>query len=125
MKKKILLVEDNNLIRYSLMEELGKEYIVLGMQDGAEALDLFEETHVDMVITDLSLPSIDGWRVIEEVNRLRKGMPIVVYTSDTSEDNLRHAADLGVSALILKPMSASEFHRRIHVLFERKDNMGG
>lgn len=111
MGKTILSVDDSASIRQLIMFTLQKEgYGVLGAVDGKDALDKVKTTPVDMVITDLNMPNMDG---IELIRSLRtdpvfKFTPIVMLTTEscmTKKDSGRQA---GATGWIVKPFNPDQ-----------------
>ena len=88
-KKHILIVEDEELIRMALVARLSKHgYRCLEAENGAEALARLLTRHVDLVITDLGLPVISGYQLIEKMtarDRL-KNIPVIVVTGQLDRE---------------------------------------
>ena len=105
VKKKILLVEDDPLLRKSLIEQLQlyEEFKALEAADGQAALALLREDNFDVVLLDVGLPDMDG----REVCRLmRKGgvkIPIIMLTAADSESDTILGLDSGANDYITKP----------------------
>lgn len=117
----ILLVDDEPMVRSTLAETLQDfGYTVMVAADGAEALRLlgFADVRVDVLVTDLSMPGIDGLAVIRQAQLDRPGLPAVLLTGYAG-----HGAQLAVSgsvsgtfSLVRKPVSASHLVDRIEAL---------
>jgi signal transduction histidine kinase/CheY-like chemotaxis protein len=118
--KRILLVDDEAMVRETLtasLEEAG--YTVLAVADGTEALDLLRSpVAIDILVTDLSMPGIDGLVVIRQAQRERPGLPAVLLTGYAG-----HGAQLAVGesvsgafALVRKPVTAAQLADRIEAL---------
>lgn len=108
---KILVVEDNPVNATMMRVALEKErYELVAAPDGEQALQCLEEhPDVDLVITDVMMPSMDG---LEMLNRIRqrtewKTLPVVVATSLANEKTVRQAVSLHCKHFIVKPFSAT------------------
>ncbi len=91
-KKTILCVDDNEQalsIRKILLETRG--YRVVACKDGEVALEVFRRGGVDLVLTDLLMPGVDGSRLIEEVKRLSPQTPAVLISGRTQNLRARNA----------------------------------
>lgn len=106
MTTKVLAIDDSrtirNLLRASL-EAAGFEFS--SANDGVEGIERFAEVQPDVVITDINMPRMDGFGVIEN---LRSGpdkthVPILVLTTESSDDLKARARDVGATGWIVKP----------------------
>lgn len=103
-----LVVDDSRAIREAMTSMLGREgWIVDVAEDGARALQLARQLRYDLVVTDLEMPELSGFELIA---RLRKDerfatTPIVIITSRANPEHRRRARDLGVRALVAKPIT--------------------
>jgi len=102
--KKYLLVDDNLAFAENLAEILrdrGAEATVA--ESGAQALDLAGKTRFDAVVTDMRMPVMSGARLVHEIRRVDRGLPAIVVTAYTGEDDLLAARDEGLLAVLPKP----------------------
>ena len=103
-----LVVDDSRAIREAMTTMLGREgWIVDVAEDGARALQMTRQLRYDLVVTDLEMPELGGFDLIA---RLRKDdrfktTPIVIITSRANPEHRRRARDLGVRALVAKPIT--------------------
>jgi chemotaxis protein histidine kinase CheA len=103
-----LVVDDSRAIREAMTSMLGREgWIVDVAEDGARALAMTRQLRYDLVVTDLEMPELDGFALIE---RLRaddrfKATPIVIITSRANPEHRKRARDLNVRALVAKPIT--------------------
>jgi CheY-like chemotaxis protein len=118
--KRILLVDDEPMVRETLAAALREAgYVVEVAVDGAAALDLLDEpVPVDVLVTDLSMPGIDGLAVIRRAQRQRPGLPAVLLTGYAG-----HGAQLAVGgsvsgafSLLRKPVTPAQLADRIEAL---------
>jgi chemosensory pili system protein ChpA (sensor histidine kinase/response regulator) len=103
-----LVIDDSRAIREAMTSMLGSEgWIVDVAEDGVRALLMMKQLRYDLVITDLEMPELGGFDLIARLrgdDRL-KGTPIVIITSRANPEHRRRARDLGVRALIAKPIT--------------------
>ena len=103
-----LVVDDSRAIREAMTSMLGREgWIVDVAEDGARALQMTQRQRYDLVVTDLEMPELGGFDLIA---RLRKDdrfrtVPIIIITSRANPEHRRRARDLGVRALVAKPIT--------------------
>jgi DNA-binding response OmpR family regulator len=103
MRKRILLVDDDNAVRGSMALALEMEgFVVLAARDGAQALELAADRPVDIVLLDLNMPGLNGWDTFEALSRDHPLMPVIVITARPNQ--LFPALGAGVGALLEKPV---------------------
>lgn len=104
MSKTILVVDDEQSMRETLTIMLEKEgYQVVTAGDGVEALGICVEGGIDLIVTDIKMPGMDGVRLIEELDRRDIDIPIIVMTAYATKDQAIAALNLGASFFIEKP----------------------
>jgi two-component system alkaline phosphatase synthesis response regulator PhoP len=115
---KVLLVDDDPAILEVLRAYLqGAGFSVLEAQDGEEALLLFPQA--DLVVLDLMLPKMDGWRVAEAIKRERPELSILMLTARGEEEERVRGLELGADDYVVKPFSPKEVVARIKALLRR------
>jgi chemosensory pili system protein ChpA (sensor histidine kinase/response regulator) len=102
----VLLVDDSLSVRKfagMILEQKG--YEVITAPNGLEALNILEEKHVDLILTDLEMPVMHGYELLRELKRrgLLEFIPVVVLTSRSSEKHREKAASLGAKDYLVKP----------------------
>ncbi len=115
----ILVVDDEPQILRVLRRGLeAKGYQVLTAPDGMAALDTMKSTHIDMLITDLRMPEVDG---IELCNRVRQTskLPIIVLSVKGEESTKVEALDAGADDYVTKPFGMDELLARVRALYRR------
>jgi len=108
---RVLVVDDSLSVRKFisiLLEQRG--YEVMTVSNGLEALNILDEKHVDMVITDLEMPVMHGYELMRELKRrgLMETLPVVVLTSRGSEKHREKALSLGARDYLVKPFEEKE-----------------
>jgi DNA-binding NtrC family response regulator len=99
----ILIVDDDALIRWSLVRFLSQAgHKVAAAAGGLEALSIAEARHFDFVITDLSMPELDGWNLLEKLMGFSNPPRVIVMTAQEELDNYRKVTEKGGWAYIEK-----------------------
>ncbi|HET8602728.1 MAG TPA: response regulator [Marmoricola sp.] len=108
-RPRVVVAEDEALIRLDLVEMLGEEgYDVVGEAgDGERAVELAEETRPDLVVLDVKMPRLDGIAAAERIARQRIA-PVVILTAFSQRDLVERARDAGAMAYLVKPFSKSD-----------------
>ena len=103
MMKTILLVDDEAEVRHTLSRVLeGEGHHVLLAANGDEAIRLLGAARPDLVLLDLNMPGVDGWKVLRFMDLLELIVPIIVITARPHQQ--APASELGVDALMEKPL---------------------
>lgn len=108
MSKTILTVDDSRSVREAVrfaLEPMG--YEIVEAEDGVDGLDQLAQNQVDLVITDLNMPNLDGLEFIEEVRKRDQyaGLPLVMLTTEGQADKMRRGKKAGASGWIVKPFN--------------------
>ncbi|HGL0441725.1 TPA: response regulator transcription factor [Streptococcus pneumoniae] len=120
MGKTILLVDDEveiTDIHQRYLIQAG--YQVLVAHDGLEALELFKKKPIDLIITGVMMPRMDGYDLISEVQYLSPEQPFLFITAKTSEQDKIYGLSLGADDFIAKPFSPRELVLRVHNILRR------
>lgn len=111
MTKRILVVDDSETVRQVLQLSLGNAgFDVVEAEDGVDALSKLSEATVDMVITDLNMPNMDGIELIKEVrqNPGNRFMPIIMLTTESQPEKKQEGKSAGASGWIVKPFKPEQ-----------------
>jgi hypothetical protein len=117
----ILIVEDEDLLREGVQEVLEIHgYVVIGAGDGLEALEWLSETHVDLVVTDLVMPKMDGVDFVAKLRETHPNLPVIVASGSTNSVmaryGLRSIEIPGANASITKPFKSKDLILKIEQL---------
>jgi DNA-binding NtrC family response regulator len=111
----ILIVEDEAKMRRLLELNLGEDgFSTVSAGDAETGLKLLAENSVDLVVTDLKLPGMNGLEFLQAVKRQNAALPVVVMTAFGSVETAVEAMKAGASDYVLKPFSLSEMRMVIH-----------
>lgn len=106
MTLKILAIDDSRTIREMLRMTLtAAGYDVLVAEDGIDGIEKLEALGADIVITDINMPRMDGFGVIDTIRRTRTkdAIPILVLTTESASDLKQRARESGATGWIVKP----------------------
>lgn len=116
-KQQILIVDDAVMNRAMLSEILGSDYRVLEAENGQECLDKMKEYAGDiaLVLLDINMPVMDGFEVLRTMNANLsiEDVPVIMISSEDSEEAIRKAYELGASDYVNRPFDAKVVYRRV------------
>ncbi len=118
--RRVVVAEDETLIRMDLAEMLSEEgYEVVGEAgDGARAVELAEQLRPDLVILDVKMPILDGIAAAERIAGARIA-PVVILTAFSQRELVERARDAGAMAYLVKPFSQSDLVPAIEMAVSR------
>lgn len=109
--KRIMIVDDSSAIRKFVKFALKvKGYIVIDAVDGLDALEKLKDNFIDLLVTDLNMPNMDGFELIatvRESNEYRE-LPIIVLTSEDKKREKDIAIEKGANEYLVKPFKPDE-----------------
>ncbi|MEH6995895.1 response regulator transcription factor [Neobacillus drentensis] len=118
MQSKILIVEDETILREIAKDYLIKEkYEVYEATDGEQALALFEEYLFDLIILDIMLPAVDGWSVCRRIRKM-SNVPVILLTARSDEEDTLLGFELGTDDYVTKPFKPNILLARAKRLFK-------
>jgi nitrogen regulation protein NR(I) len=108
-KKQVLIVDDEPNLRKILAAQLSRDgYDVMVAEDGEQGLTMLRENHIDLVVTDLKMPKVDGMTLLREALRESPDLPIVMITAHGTVDTAVEALKLGAFDYLTKPFDKDE-----------------
>ena len=111
----ILIVEDEAKMRRLLELNLGDDgFTTFSAEDAENGLKLLRDNPIDLVLTDLKLPGMDGLEFLQTIKRQNASLPVVVMTAFGSVETAVDAMKAGASDYVLKPFSLTEMRMVIH-----------
>jgi two-component system, NtrC family, response regulator AtoC len=121
-RKQILVVDDEPNLRRVLSAQLARDgYDVHTAEDGERALSLLQENHIDLVITDLRMPKMDGMELLRRALSLDAELPVVMITAHGTVDNAVEALKTGAFDYITKPFDQSEVRTIVKKALRTRD----
>lgn len=117
---KILVADDERVmceLICDILQNQGYETIVA--HDGKEALNLFMQEQIDLIVLDVMMPKYDGWTVLKKIREF-SDVPIIILTALESEKNELRGLTTGADDYIVKPFSYEVFVARVNVLLKKQ-----
>lgn len=120
---KILLAEDDDFLRITtktLLEIQG--FQVFAYENGKLALDAFPSVSPDLIISDINMPELDGYGLLDGIRQLSDGevVPFLFLTARAEREDVTHARELGADDYIMKPFQADELLAAVRARLERR-----
>ncbi len=117
----MLVVEDEASIRVGLCDVLRfRGFAVVAAEDGTSALARTREERFDLVLLDVMLPELDGFRVCEELRASGQQVPVLMLTAKGAEDDVLRGFAVGADDYVTKPFSVRELLARVQALLRRR-----
>jgi DNA-binding response OmpR family regulator len=119
MAKRILIVDDEPRYLRLLEANLRTEgYEVVTAADGAQAVDVFTNQPIDLVLMDVMMPKLDGFGATQRIREF-SNTPIIILTAKGDEQDRVRGLDLGADDYLVKPFSATELLARVRAVLRR------
>ena len=115
-RQTVLIVDDSELNRMMLMEILGEQYHYIEASDGREAVRLMEKKlTVDLMLLDINMPEMNGFQVLEQMNRFRwiDEIPVIMISIDETNQAIQQAYAMGVTDYIRRPFDTFIVRHRV------------
>lgn len=118
MGKKVLVVDDEEILRMLLTDTLEYEgFVVEEAVDGLQALQKIQENHYDVVLLDYMMPHMTGLEVLERIQPMNLQTPVVMLTAKAQQADQEAAIEKGAAYFVPKPFSPNELTGLIKSLF--------
>ena len=113
----ILIVEDNNEIRHYLSSGLAELFNILEAGNGEEALEKLKGNEVDIIVTDVMMPVMDGYTATRKIRELErsdaKTVPIIAMTANAFQEDAEKCIAVGMNAHLAKPLDIEKMKKTI------------
>ena len=117
---KLLVVEDDAAVRRGLLDALRLAgHDVIECARGDDALELGLHAPVDLVLLDVVLPGMDGFKLLEQIRQARPRLPVIMLTARGAEDDRVRGLECGADDYVIKPFSARELMARVEAVLRR------
>lgn len=117
---KILLAEDDGELRQLFQRVLTKNgYSVIGVENGQEALDVLERDYIDLIISDIMMPVMDGYELVRSLRESNSQIPVMMITAKNAFDDMRLGFLSGTDDYMVKPINVNELVLRVGALLRR------
>ncbi len=120
---RILVIEDDehiwNIIQYKLKSE---NHEPIWANDGLKALRKLEKIKLDLIISDIMVPYLDGLQILKKIKKKKelKDIPVIMLTSKSQEKDVLYGLELGAQDYITKPFSPAELILRVNKVLRSK-----
>jgi two-component system, chemotaxis family, chemotaxis protein CheY len=124
MAVRVLIVDDSPSMRKVIRRVLGLSGFdiaaCLEASDGLEALQVLEREEVDVVLTDINMPQMNGEQLIERIaaDELRSSIPVLVVSTDRSADRLGRMLELGARGYVTKPFTPEALSQAMNLVLK-------
>ena len=119
----VLIVDDSAAIRKILQRVLNQAEVPLGVVyeagDGLEALEALGKNTVNLILSDINMPNMDGIQMLTAIKAEEcwKNIPIIMITTEGSQAKVMEAVNLGASGYVRKPFTADQIKEKLSGLF--------
>ncbi len=120
MGKKIMVIDDSNAIRQSLLYTLKSAgYDTVEASNGAVALDLMKQFQIGLFISDVNMPEMDGITLLKKIraDASYKHTPVIMLTTESSKDIIEEGKKAGAKAWMIKPFQPEQLLEAVKKLF--------
>lgn len=127
--KKILIVEDDDMLRGILLEQLASKYLIMPAKDGIEALQQIDANRPDLILLDLLLPKLDGFEVLARLRNLADPQlartPVLVVSNLSDEASMERAREYNIEDYYTKAnVNVEILTKRIEQIFASEAMIG-
>lgn len=115
----VLIVDDSAAIRKILQRVLKQAEVpvgnVLEAGDGVEALEALKTNRVGLILSDINMPNMDGLQLLSQIraNADWKGVPVLMITTEGSQNKVMEAVNLGANGYVRKPFTAEQIKEKL------------
>ena len=118
----ILIVEDDKELSQLFQKVLEKNgYQVKSASDGAQALEVLDKEYIDLIISDIMMPVMDGYELVSELRSAGYQIPVLMITAKGSFDDMRQGFFSGSDDYMVKPVELAELEMRVRALLRRSN----
>ena len=116
---RILIVDDSTVMRKIVERALRQAgldpMVVIEAGSGTEALEVLKGAYVHLILSDINMPSMDGLEFLRQIRHqnLASGVPVVMITTESSEEHVKQAILCGAQGYIRKPFTAEQVKERV------------
>ncbi len=117
---KILIAEDDRELRMLFARTLEKHgYTAIGVSNGKEALEALDKGYVDLIISDIMMPVMDGYELVRKLRDAAIMTPVLMITAKSAFDDMNAGFNSGADDYMVKPININEMVLRVGALLRR------
>lgn len=117
---RILIAEDDLELRQLFYRVLAKNgYTAICVSNGQEALDVIDREYIDLIISDIMMPVMDGYELVSSLREAGISIPVLMITAKDAFDDMRHGFHSGTDDYMVKPVNVNEMVLRVEALLRR------
>lgn len=117
---RILVAEDDFQLRQLFCRVLEHNgFTAIGAADGIEALDLLEHEYVDLIVSDIMMPRMDGYELVRSLREAKSSIPILMITAKDGFQDMQFGFQAGADDYMVKPINVNELVLRVNALLRR------
>ncbi|MGM9553272.1 MAG: response regulator transcription factor [Faecousia sp.] len=117
---KILVAEDDAELQQLFCRVLTRNgFHAIGVSDGAEALEMLEHEYIDLIISDIMMPRMDGYALVRSLRDAGNQIPVLMITAKDSFQNMQFGFIAGADDYMVKPINVNELVLRVNALLRR------
>lgn len=117
-----LIMDDSSVMRKIIARALRQAGIgpllVLEAGTGADAMEILQQGPVDLILSDVNIPGMDGLEFLRQIQAQYPGIPVVVVTTESGSEYVKQSIKAGVRAYIRKPFTAAQVKERVLPLLQ-------
>jgi DNA-binding NtrC family response regulator len=117
---KILIVDDDDVIRETLFELLSSNYICEATATAEDALAMLEDQEVDVLLTDITLPGLSGRELLVQMQRRFPHIPVIVISGINDQDEAQKLMTMGAFEYVLKPFRLEVVEKSVRRALESR-----
>jgi len=115
----ILIAEDEKNLQLLMEQRLKHYYTIILADDGAQAMEILLSKHIDLLITDVMMPEMDGFQLLKTIRQDGMNLPVLILTAKQSFSDKQTGFIFGTDDYMTKPVNFDELHWRIDALLRR------
>ncbi len=117
---RILVVEDDRSLNKMICSKLSREeYMTFSAYDGEEAITIMDTEHIDLIVTDIMMPKMDGYELIKLLRSTSYFLPVLIITAKDQIEDMEKAFSAGTDDYMIKPINLKEMVLRVKALLRR------
>lgn len=116
----ILVAEDDETLNKMVCTKLKQEnFRTFSAFNGEEALEIIDKTYIDLIISDIMMPKINGYELIQEIRKIAPSLPILMVTAKNQMEDIEKGFRVGTDDYMVKPIQLKEMVLRVNALLRR------